>query len=120
MTARCSLRNYLKTFGKEEQAQKSHFPYTLVTGVESLDIRLPVSYDSFVDIMTNNRNALDEDYYQFQQSILSDGLSKSEARKKLGFEKDPVPGLEVYKQLLIEWKDADLQTLRDLMKYYLK
>jgi hypothetical protein len=113
----CSLRSFLKSVFKDDyKMQKSYFPYEAMDSFDALSKPLP-EYDDFRDRLSGT-NALNADYEKFQ-SLIEDGYSEQEAVKSLGLNEIPKTGMELYQQLMVEWKLAGYETLGDICRGYI-
>ena len=109
-----SLDSFLKAYKTTET--KGFFPYEWFDSPEKLTYPTLPPYDEFFSRL-RNCNPLDKAYSDYQ-SFVNSGCSSEEAMKKLPVSSIPPTGQENYAYLQQVWKNHDMQSFKDFLRWY--
>ena len=109
-----SLDSFLKAYKATET--KGFFPYEWFDSPEKLTYPTLPPYDEFFSRL-RNCNPLDKAYSDYQ-SFVNSGCSSEEALKKLRVSSIPHTGQENYAYLQQVWKNHDMQSFKDFLRWY--
>ena len=109
-----SLDSFLKAYKTTEA--KGFFPYEWFDSSEKLTYPTLPPYDEFFSRL-RNCNPLDKGYSDYQ-SFVNSGCSSEEVQKKLRFSSIPPTGQENYAYLQEVWKNHDMQSFKDFLRWY--
>ena len=108
-----SLDSFLKAYKTTET--KGFFPYEWFDSPEKLTYPTLPPYDEFFSRLPNC-NPLDKAYSDYQ-SFVNSGCSSEEALKKLRVSSIPPTGQENYAYLQQVWKNHDMQSFKDFLRW---
>ena len=96
--------------------RKGFLPYEWFDSPEKLTYPAIPPYDEFLSWLCNC-NPLDKTYSDYQR-FLNSGCSSEEAMKKIRVSSVPPTGQENYAYLQQVWKNHDMQSFKDFLRWY--
>ena len=108
-----SLDSFLKAFKTSET--KGFFPYERFDSPEKFTYPELPPYNEFFSRL-RNCNPLDKAYFDYQ-SFVNSGCSSEDALKKLRVSSIPPTGQENYACLQQVWKNHDMQSFKDFLRW---